>query len=97
MRRFISSSNLSTGRGGYFLFVLGERANSGTLWSSVPASRQGGDRGDERREGKDETRGDEDMRDEVRDGMRVELSLLTQDFIHCLFYRWPPEGDVTQC
>lgn len=32
--RFISSSSLSTGRGGYFLLVLGERANSGTLWSS---------------------------------------------------------------
>lgn len=28
--------------GGYFLFVLGERANSGTLWSSVPVVRKGG-------------------------------------------------------
>lgn len=51
MRRFISSSSLSTGSGGYFLFVLGERANSGTLCSSVPASRKGGGRSEERREG----------------------------------------------
>lgn len=35
IRRFISSSSLSTERGGYFLLVLGERANSGTVWSSV--------------------------------------------------------------
>lgn len=41
MRRFISSSSLSTGSGGYFLFVLGERANSGTLWSSVPGKPEG--------------------------------------------------------
>lgn len=41
MRRFISSSSLSTGSGGYFLFVLGERANNGTLWSSVPDKQEG--------------------------------------------------------
>lgn len=44
MRRLISSSSLSMESGGYFLFVLGERANSGTLWSSAPAVRKGGGR-----------------------------------------------------
>lgn len=39
--RFISSSSLSTGRGGYFLLVLGERANSGTLWSSMRWGKNG--------------------------------------------------------
>lgn len=29
------------GSGGYFLFVLGERASSGTLWSSVPGKPEG--------------------------------------------------------
>lgn len=43
--RLISSSSLSIESGGYFLFVLGERANSGTLWSSAPAARKGGDTG----------------------------------------------------
>lgn len=41
MRRLISSSSLSMESGGYFLFVLGERANRGTLWSSASAVRKG--------------------------------------------------------
>lgn len=59
MRRFISSSSFSTGSCGYFLFVLGRRANSGTVWNSVPASRKGGcRRGGKEREGRGETGGD---------------------------------------
>lgn len=59
MRRFISSSSFSTGSGGYFLFVLGRRANSGTVWNSVPARRKGGGRrGGKEQEGRGETGGD---------------------------------------
>lgn len=35
IRRLISSSNLSTGRGGYFLLVLGDLASNGMLWGSA--------------------------------------------------------------
>lgn len=56
MRRFISSSSFSTGSGGYFLFVLGRRANSGTVWNSVPTNRKGGGRG--QWEGSGETGGE---------------------------------------
>lgn len=74
MRRFISSSSLSTGSGGYFLFVLGERANSGTLWSSAPASRkEGGRRGGKEWVG--ETGGDKD-RGEGDRKFRVKLSYI---------------------
>lgn len=37
--RLISSSSLSTGRGGYFLLVLGDLARSGTLWGSTSSVR----------------------------------------------------------
>lgn len=48
--------------GGYFLFVLGERANSGTLWSSAGTRKGGGKRekwGE--RDRKRQTGGDEEV------------------------------------
>lgn len=47
--------------GGYFLFVLGERANSGTLWSSVPGRSGREEAGEEGRNGRGGTGGDKDV------------------------------------
>lgn len=93
MRRFISSSSLSTGMGGYFLFVLGDRANSGTLWSSAPRTgKEGGESGKGRgrsRRGREIEKWDK-VEWNYHSGWKPHFN------IHHQFVKCPAEGSVTQ-
>ena len=100
IRRFISSSSLSIGRGGYFLFVLGERANSGTLWSS--GGKQKDRRGEEIRNdkrGAKEQKGTE-KRERVREVEQYRARERKYILFDCAVYfncsNRPPEVSVVQ-
>lgn len=83
--------------GGYFLFVLGERANSGTLWSSAPAIRKGGGgRGGKEPGGVRQVeikRGDRERKKRVR----LSAAKLFKLFKHrALLQQRPPEGSAVK-